>query len=436
MDKPMLNIVTVGHVDHGKSTLMGRLLYERGEIPENVIEKLRKEAESIGKKTFEFAYIFDKTKRERETGVTIEIGFRGFETEHKRFNIIDAPGHKNFIKNMITGAAMADVALLVVDAYDTYQKELMPQTKEHALLVYTLGVERIIGVINKMDKVSYSEEVYKSVIKKIKEYLEKIGYKIDSFVPVSAYYGENVIRPASKMNWYDGPPLIEILDKLETPKRPTTKPFRLPILRTFRVSGIGTVIAGKIETGRIKIDDEVAIVPYPGKGHIKGRVKSIEWQHNSLQTAEAGMDVGIAIGNMEKGFVNRQVKRGFVLSDPNNLPPVAYKFKAKIFILNHPTSIREGYSPTLHCHQAIVPCRFTKIENKINLSTGEVIENNPEIIKSGEGAIVWIKPMKPLIIEEVDNISRMGRFVIRDMGMTIGVGMCLKVIPENKERIK
>lgn len=427
----MINLITVGHVDHGKSTLLGRLLYEMGEIPENMLNKLKKEAESVGKNTFEFAYVFDKTKREREEGLTIELGFSGFETKNKRFNIIDAPGHKDFIRNTITGSAIADVALLVVDANDTYKKGLMPQTKEHLLLLFTLGVEKIIGIVNKMDKVSYSEEVYNIVVKKINEYIRKIEYKIDMFVPVSAYFGENVTKPSSKMKWYKGPTLLEVLDSVEIPKRDINKPFRMPIIRTFQISGLGTVFAGKIESGKIRVGDSVAIVPYPGKKHITGRVKSIEWQHKSVKEATAGMDVGILLGDLEKGFLSRQIKRGFVLSDTNDIPHIAKRFKAKILVLNHPTEIRRGYSPVIYCHQAIVPCKFINIESKINLNTGEIVEKTPVSIKSGDGAVVWIEPMKPLVIEKVDKISRMGRFAIRDMGITVGAGKCLDIIYED-----
>lgn len=431
MEKPMINTAIVGHIDHGKSTLIGRLLFDTGKLSQEKLNKFERQADSIGKKSFEFAYTMDKTMEERVRGITIELSFESLETKDRKINIIDAPGHKDFIKNMITGASEADVGILVIDTMDTHKKGLQPQTKEHSFLLYTLGINQLIVVLNKMDRADYSQEIYDNVKDQLKYFLNTIGFKDFKFVPTSAYYGDNIIKPSDKMPWYKGKTFLQLLNTLKIPERLIDKSFRLPILRTFKIRGAGTVIAGKIESGKIKIGDVAVIVPYPGSGKISGTVKSIEWQHTSLNEAEAGIDVGILLTRMDKGFVSRQVKKGYVLGDAN-LPPVEVKdFKAKIIIFDHPTSIGLGYSPILHCHQAVVPCSIMEMKDKFDSRTMEIKEKEPNFLKNGEGATVLITPHKPFVIEEVNKIPRMGRFALRDMGRTIGAGMCMEVVPKS-----
>lgn len=426
----MINTAIVGHIDHGKSTLIGRLLYDTGKLSEEKLKKFERQALSIGKKSFEFAYTMDKTMEERVRGITIELSFESFETKDRKINIIDAPGHKDFVKNMITGASEADVGILVIDTMETNQKGLQPQTKEHSFLLYTLGVNQLIVVLNKMDKAEYLEEIYENVKEQLKYFLNTIGFKDIKFVPTSAYYGDNVVKHSDNMPWYKGETFIQLLNSLKVPERLVDKPFRLPILRTFKIKGAGTVIAGKIESGKIKVGDNVIIVPYPGLGKIGGVVKSIEWQHTPLKEAEAGIDVGILLTRLEKGFVSRQVKKGYVLGDVNDPPKEVKEFIAKIIIFDHPTSIGIGYSPVLHCHQSVVPCSIMEMKDKFDSKTMEIIEKEPSFLKNGEGATVLIIPHKPLVIEEVKKIPRMGRFALRDMGRTIGAGMCIEAIPK------
>ena len=428
MEKPMINTTIVGHIDHGKSTLVGRLLFDTGKLSPEKLKKFERQADSIGKKSFEFAYSMDKTMEERTRGITIELSFESFETKDRKINIIDAPGHKDFIKNMITGASEADVGILVIDTLDTHQKGLQPQTKEHSFLLFTLGINQLIVVLNKMDRTKYSKEIYENVKEQMRFFLNSIGFRDLSFVPTSAFYGENIIKKSEKMPWYDGVTFLQLLNTLKVPERLVEKSFRMPILRTFKIRGAGTVIAGKIESGKIKIGDNAVIVPYPGLGKISGVVKSIEWQHTTLDEADAGIDVGILLTRMEKGFVSRQVKKGYVLGDMMNPPIEVKEFKAKIIIFDHPTSIGLGYSPILHCHQAVVPCSISEMQEKFDSRTMEVIEKNPTFIKNGEGATVLITPHKPLVLEEVSKIPRMGRFALRDMGKTIGAGMCIEII--------
>lgn len=431
MEKPMINTAIVGHIDHGKSTLIGRLLYDTGKLSKEKLKKFERQADSIGKKSFEFAYTMDKTMEERVRGITIELSFESFETKDRKINIIDAPGHKDFIKNMITGASEADVGILVIDTMDTHQKGLQPQTKEHSFLLYTLGINQLIVILNKMDRVGYSKDIYENVKAQLNYFLKIIGFKDFKFVPTSAYYGDNVAKHSVKMPWYKGETFLQLLNSLKVPERLTDKTFRMPILRTFKIRGAGTVIAGKIESGKIKIGDNAVIVPYPGLGKISGVVKSIEWQHNILNEAKAGIDVGVLLTRTEKGFVSRQVKKGYVLGDINDPPIEVKEFKAKIIVFDHPTSIGIGYSPVLHCHQAVVPCSIMEMNDKFDSRTMEIKEKKPTFLKNGEGATVLIKPHKPLVIEEVSKIPRMGRFALRDMGRTIGAGMCIEVVPKD-----
>jgi elongation factor 1-alpha len=434
MAKPMINLVFAGHVDHGKSTLVGRLFYELGMISEHEMKRLERHASALGKESFKYAFFTDESLEERQRGISIEVSFKGFETKKKQFNIIDAPGHKDFIKNMITGASMGDVGILIVDANTTYEKGIQAQTREHLLLLYNLGMEQVLIVLNKMDTANYSKNVYEGAKQQLTSLIEEIGAKLrpnSNFIPTSALYGENITEPSGKMSWYNGPTFIEALDLLQEPQRLEDKPLRMPILRTFRAISAGTVIAGKVESGTINTADTVVIVPYPGKGKISGEVRSIEWQHKRIDKAGPGEDVGILLGRLEKGFVARQIKKGYMVGDVNNPPVEVEKFKANLIVLDHPSSIRKGYSPSLHCHQAALPCSIIEIEKSFNPRTGEIKEENPERLVKGDSAVVWIKPQKPFVIEEINKIPKLSRFILRE-GITVAAGICLEALPKSK----
>lgn len=434
MTKPMINLVFAGHVDHGKSTLVGRLFYEFGLISEQEMKRLERHAHALDKGSFKYAFFTDKSLEERERGISIEVGFKGFETEKKRFNIIDAPGHKDFIKNMITGASVGDAGILVVDANTTYEKGIQAQTREHLLLLYSLGIKQVLIVLNKMDTANYSKNVYEGTKQQLTSLIEKIGARLkpdSNFIPTSALHGVNIAELSDKMSWYNGPTFVEAMDILEEPPRLEDKPLRMPILRTFRATSGGTVIAGKVETGTINTGDTVVIAPYPGREKISGEVRSIEWQHKRIDKAGPGEDVGILLGRLEKGFVARQVKKGYMVGDVNDPPVEVEKFKADLFVLDHPSSIRKGYSPYLHCHQAALPCSIIEIESTRNPKTGEIKEENPEQLVKGDRAVVWIRPQKPLVIEEFNKIPKLSRFVLRE-GITVAAGICLEALPKGK----
>ncbi len=418
-EKEHINVAIIGHVDHGKSTLIGRLLYEAGQIPEHIIEQYRKEAEQKGKATFEFAWVMDRLKEERERGVTIDVAHRKIETNKYIVTIIDCPGHRDFIKNMITGTSQADAAILVVDVAECVQ----PQTKEHVFLARTLGINQIIVAMNKMDRVNYDQKKFEECKEKVAKLLKLVGYKIDEvpFIPVSAYYGDNVFKRSDKMPWYNGPTIFEAFDLLKPPIKLIDKPLRIPIQDVYSIKGVGTVPVGRVESGVLRVGDKVIFEP-PG---IVGEVKSIEMHHEPLQEAKPGDNIGFNV----RGVSKKDIRRGDVAGHPDNPPTVAKDFTAQIIVLQHPTAITVGYTPVVHAHTAQVACRFVELQKKIDPRTGAVKEENPQFLKTGDAAIVKLEPTRPMVIEKVKDIPPLGRFAVRDMGMTIAAGMVIDVTP-------
>ena len=420
--KPHLNVVFVGHVDHGKSTTIGRLLYDSGVIDEQTMRKLKEKAQELGKGGFEFAFIMDNLKEERERGVTIDLAHKKFNTQKYEATIIDAPGHKDFIKNMITGASQADVGFLVVAA----SEGAMAQTKEHVWLCRTLGVGQLAVAVNKMDTVKYDEAKFNKVKEEISTLLKTAGYKPGetAFIPISALQGDNVANKSDKMAWYKGPTLKEQIDNFKEPEKPVNLPLRLPIQDVYNISGIGVVRVGRVETGVMKIGDKVIVVPAREGTGVTGEVKTIEMHHEQVQQAEPGDNVGFNV----RGIGKKDIARGDVLGHVNNPPTVISEFTAQIIVLNHPTVITAGYTPVFHIHTAQVACQFVEIQKKINPTTGETLEENPDFIKTGDAAIVKIKPTKPLVLERQKDIPHMARFAIRDAGTTVAAGMCLDYV--------
>jgi len=422
--KEHMNLVFIGHVDHGKSTTVGRLLYDSGNIDEQTMRKLTEKAKELGKVGFEFAFVMDNLKEERERGVTIDLSHKKFETPKFYFTIIDAPGHKDFIKNMITGASQADAGVLVVSANPG--DGVQAQTKEHVFLSKTLGVNQLIIAINKMDMAKYDQKRFDEVKAEVSTLLKSVGYKPDTilFVPLASLKGENVAKKSTNMPWYTGPTLIEAMDKLNVPDKPTNLPLRLPIQDVYNITGIGVVPVGRVETGIMKVNDKVIIVPgREGKG-VTGEVKTIEMHHEQMPQAEPGDNIGFSV----KGIGKKDIARGDVLGHQDNPPTVATEFTAQIVVLNHPTVITAGYTPVFHIHTAQVACQVVSIEKKLNPATGEVLQEKPDFIKNGDAAIVRIKPIQPLVIEKQKDIPQMSRFAVRDSGTTVAAGMCIDLV--------
>ena len=421
-EKPHLNVVFVGHVDHGKSTCVGRLMFDGGVIPEQDMKKLKELAQQVGKVGFEFAFVMDNLKEERERGVTIDLNHKRFLTKKYDCTIIDAPGHRDFIKNMITGASQADVAYLVVAAPDG----AMAQTKEHIFLLKTFGVNQVCVLVNKMDVVNYAQDRFEKVKTELGTLLKGVGYKLDKvqFIPAAAYLGENVVKKSDKMSWYTGPTVLEQLDNFEMPQKPTELPLRLPLQDVYNITGIGVVPVGRVETGVMKLGDKVIIVPAREGNGVKGEVKTIEMHHEQIQEAIPGDNVGFSV----RGINKKDIARGDVLGREDSPPTVVSEFTAQIVVINHPSVLTVGYTPVFHIHTAQVACQIIKLVKKLNPASGEVLQENPDMLKNGDAAIVVIKPTKPLVIERVKEIPQMSRFAIRDAGQTVAAGMCLESV--------
>lgn len=419
-EKPHINLVFIGHVDHGKSTLVGRLLYELGEVSEQVIKKYKDEAEKSGKATFEFAWVMDTLKEERDRGVTIDISHKKFQTAKNYFTIIDAPGHRDFVKNMITGASQADAAVLVCSVKEGVQE----QTKEHAFLAKTLGIQQFIIAMNKMDAVNYDEGKYNAVKEELSKLLKSIGYKVDEipFIPISAYIGDNLKAKSSKTPWYKGKTFLEELDNFKAPAKPTDKPLRLPVQDAYTITGVGTVPVGRVETGVMTPGMKIVFMPTG----VVGEVKTIEMHHEQIPKAEPGDNVGFNV----RGVGKEDVKRGDVVGPVDKPPTVAEEFTAQIVILQHPSAVTVGYTPVFHVHTSQVACTFTELIKTIDPKTGGTKQEKPEFLKTGDVAVVKIKPTKPLVIESAKEFPQMGRFAVRDMGQTVAAGMVIDVKPK------
>jgi len=434
-EKTHINIVVVGHVDSGKSTTTGHLIYKCGGIDKRTIEKFEKEAQEMGKGSFKYAWVLDKLKAERERGITIDIALWKFETEVYYVTVIDAPGHRDFIKNMITGTSQADCAVLIVACgVGEFEAGISKngQTREHALLAYTLGVKQLIVGCNKMDSTEppYSKDRYEEIKKEVSGFVKKVGYnpKAVHFMPISGWHGDNMLEKSPNMSWWTGSDierkegkskadtLYQALDSILPPKRPTDKALRLPLQDVYKIGGIGTVPVGRVETGILKPGMIVTFSP----AQVSTEVKSVEMHHEALPEALPGDNVGFNVKNISV----KDIKRGMVAGDSkNDAPKEADTFTAQVIIMNHPGEIHNGYSPVLDCHTAHIACKFQEIQQKIDRRSGKVLEENPKMVKSGDACMVVMKPSKPMCVETFTEYPPLGRFAVRDMKQTVAVGV-------------
>ncbi|GJJ75761.1 elongation factor 1-alpha [Entomortierella parvispora] len=436
-EKLHVNVVVIGHVDSGKSTTTGHLIYKCGGIDKRTIEKFEKEAAELGKGSFKYAWVLDKLKAERERGITIDIALWKFETPKYYVTVIDAPGHRDFIKNMITGTSQADCAILII-AGGTGEFEAGiskdGQTREHALLAFTLGVKQLIVAVNKMDTTKWSQDRFEEIIKEVSTFVKKVGYnpKSVAFVPISGWHGDNMLEESTNMPWFKGwtketktgsfkgKTLLEAIDAIEPPSRPTEKPLRLPLQDVYKIGGIGTVPVGRVETGIIKAGMVVTFAP----AGVTTEVKSVEMHHEVLTEGIPGDNVGFNVKNVSV----KDIRRGNVCSDSKNDPAKeAASFNAQVIVLNHPGQISNGYAPVLDCHTAHIACKFGEILEKIDRRTGKAMEEFPKFIKSGDAAIVKMIPSKPLCVESFQEYPPLGRFAVRDMRQTVAVGVIKSV---------
>jgi elongation factor 1-alpha len=426
-----MNLVVTGHVDNGKSTIVGHLMVDLGVIDQRTIEQFAKESEATGKgDTFKYAWVLDSIKDERDRGITIDLAFQKFETSKFFFTLIDAPGHRDFIKNMITGASEADVAILVISTKPGETEaatEPGGQAREHAFLCRTLGVGQVVVALNKMDDSNYSEARYNEVKGIAEKMLKMVGYNTSkvNFVPVSGWKGDNLAKKSENMGWYKGSTLLEALDSFESPEKPIGKPLRIPIQDVYSITGVGTVPVGRVETGVVKANDKVIVMP----AGVAGEVKSIETHHTQMNSAEAGDNIGFNLRGIDK----KSIHRGDVIGHPDKPPSVAKEFEAQIIVIHHPTAMAPGYTPVLHAHTAQVAATLSDFVAKIDPKTGGVLEEKPKFLKTGDAAIVRIRPVRPLAIETFKEFPEIGRFALRDMGTTIAAGV-IKSITEKYEK--
>jgi len=424
-EKTRVNLIVIGHVDSGKSTSTGHLIYKCGGINERELQKLETEAKLINKESFKFAWILSKLKAERERGMTINLALFQFESNKFSFTIIDAPGHRDFIKNMITGASQADIALIVVSA-DIGEFEAgfseEGQTREHALLAYTMGIKQIIVGVNKMDKINFKQDRYDDITKEVLSYLKRTGFqeKNIQFIPYSGWTGDNLVEKSENLGWFKGKTLLEALDNITPPTRPTDKPLRVPLQDVYKITSVGTVPVGRVETGIMKRGAQLIFAPT----NVTSECKSIEYHHTKFEEAFPGDNVGFNVRNIGV----KELKRGFVCGEVgNDAPKAAKSFIAQVIIMNVRNKISAGYTPVVDCHTSHVACKFEKLISIVDRRTGKEIQADPEEIKNNESAIVQLIPTKDMIVESYAEYPPLGRFVIRDMNTTIGVGIIKSV---------
>lgn len=462
--KQHVSIVICGHVDAGKSTTTGRLIFELGGIPEREMAKLREEADRLGKGSFAFAFYMDRQKDERERGVTIACTTKEFFTPTKHYTVIDAPGHRDFIKNMITGASQADVALLMVPADGNFTAaiakgnhkagEVQGQTRQHALLINLLGVKQLIVGINKMDcdLAKYSKERYDEVKNEAARMLTLVGWKkafvTDSvpFLPISGWVGDNLIKPSTNMNWWTGVDvlvgkekihvhtLLDALEKMVTiPKRDTDKVMRTPISGVYKIKGVGDVLTGRVEQGTVSPGNEVIFLPtHSNSTPCTGKIFTVEMHHKSVEAAYAGDNVGLNVKGLKKENMPR-VGDVMVLKSDDTIGRVG-AFVAQVQVLNHPGELKVGYTPIAFVRTGRSAVRITKIDWKMGKETGGAKMEAPSALKAGDMAQITFEPQQPFVLDSFKNCEGLGRVAIMEGNTVVMLGKVVQV--ERKAEVK
>lgn len=453
--KQHVSIVVCGTVDSGKSTTTGRLIFELGGIPDREMQKLREEADRLGKSSFAFAFYMDRQKEERERGVTIVCTTKEFFTPTKHYTVIDAPGHRDFIKNMITGASQADVALIMIPADGNFTVsiakgnpkagEVMGQSRQHALLINLLGVKQIIVGINKMDcdLAGYSEARYVEIRDEVALMLEKIGYKkafVEKevpFLPISGYLGDNLIKKSEKMPWWKGMDVCVLGDEkkkvhietlhdaldlmVQPPARKLDAPMRAPLSGVYKIKGVGDVLTGRVEQGKVSPGDEVVFLPtHTSATPCVGKVFTVEMHHKNVEFAGPGDNVGMNIKGLDKTNMPR-VGDIMVLKTDTTIGRCK-DFTASVQILHHPGELKVGYTPIGFVRTGRAPVKVTKINWKIGKETGNVKQENPLSIKANELAECVFEPTQPFVVDTFKNCEGLGRIAIMEGNTVVMLG--------------
>ncbi|XP_069014426.1 HBS1-like protein isoform X1 [Embiotoca jacksoni] len=424
--KPLLNLVVIGHVDAGKSTLMGHLLYLLGNVNKRTMHKYEQESKKVGKASFAYAWVLDETGEERDRGVTMDVGMTKFETNSKVVTLMDAPGHKDFIPNMITGAAQADVAVLVVDASRGEFEagfEAGGQTREHALLVRSLGVTQLAVAVNKMDQVNWQQERFQEITSKLGHFLKQAGFKESDvfYIPTSGLSGENLVAKSSVSqltSWYSRSSLLEQIDAFKAPQRSVDKPFRLCVSDVFKDQGSGFCVTGKIEAGYIQTGDKLLAMPPNETCTVKG----ITLHDEALDWAAAGDHVSLTVTGMDIIKINV----GCVFCDPKEPIRVCTRFRARILLFNIEVPVTQGFPVLLHYHTVSEPATIRKLISILH-KNGEVLKKKPKCLTKNMSAIVEIQTQRPVSLELYKDFKELGRFMLRYVGSTIAAGIVTEI---------
>jgi elongation factor 1-alpha len=452
-NKQHISLVVCGHVDAGKSTTTGHLIFKLGGISEREMQKLQAEADQQGKSSFAFAYYMDKDKAERERGVTINCTTKEFYTDSYHYTIVDAPGHRDYVKNMITGAGCADVALLLVPAEsggfetavargDHKTGEVQGQTRQHARLLGLLGIEKLIVGVNKMDSCDWSEQRFNEIREEMTKMITQAGFKPKqvAFIPYSGFKGENLVERTDKMPWYkgfevnisktekaSGYTLYDALEKVARP--PVRKPdaeVRIPINGIYKIKGVGDVITGRVEQGTINAGDVCRVVPRKLENL---KVFSIEMHHKTWPNAKPGDNVGMNMKGLDK---NNMPKVGDVITlqkEPMCLP--VESFVAQVAVQEHPGQLKPGFSPCIHVRTAKSACKMTKINWKISKKTGDQKIENPEFLERAEQAEIEFEPKQAIYLESFDKCEGLGRIAVMDSNNLVMLGKVMSVKYKN-----
>jgi elongation factor 1 alpha-like protein len=433
--KPRLHLAVLGHVDAGKSTLMGRLLYELKVVDDRAVHRAKRDSAAAGKGSFAWAWMLDERPEERARGVTVDVAVARFETPSRTVTLLDAPGHRDFVPNMIGGAAQADAALLVVDGspggFEAGFASQAPgspegggQTREHAQLARSLGVEQLAVVITKLDACNYSQERFEGIKSMLGPYLSSCGFRENAvqWLPAVGPSGENLMfKPQNDLlaSWWHGPTLVEAIDAFVPVHRLVERPLRMPVSETGARGKGGVIAAGKLEGGAVRPGSRVLIVP----GRELATVKAVEVDGKTASVARAGDSADLVLGGIEPNVV----RTGVVVCHPEFEVPLATRFEARVVILEVPIPVLQGQQVTIHVHAARENGTVTRLLSLLDAKTGEVSRRRPRCLLKGQTAVIEIVPGRPIPLETYAQCRALGRVALRDGGRTLAVGIVTAV---------